>query len=131
MNRRRFSALVLATPTIWLARPALARESDIYQNGGIAIDGSDPARYFTTGGPVPGGDVTADYKGATWRFADQASTDAFAVNPTAYEPQFGGYCACAASQGYIAPRFPKRGRSTMTSSTSTFPSRSAAASSLI
>ena len=107
MNRRRFSALALATPALWLARPALAREPEIYQNGGIAINGSDPVGYFTTGGPVPGDDVTVDYKGATWRFAEQASADAFAANPTAYAPAFGGYCAFAASRGYLAPTIPE------------------------
>jgi len=107
MNRRRFSALALATPALWLARPALAREPEIYQEGGIAIDGSDPVGYFATGGPVPGDDVTVDYKGATWRFADQASADAFAANPTAYAPAFGGYCAFAASRGYLAPTTPE------------------------
>lgn len=107
MHRRTFSALALATPALWLARPALAREPEIYQEGGIAIDGSDPVGYFTTNGPVAGGDVTLDYKGATWRFADQGSADAFAANPTAYEPAFGGYCAFAASRGYLAPTTPE------------------------
>ena len=107
MHRRTFSALALAAPALVLARPALAREPEIYQERGIAIDGSDPVGYFTTGGPVPGGDVTVQYKGATWRFADQASADAFAANPTAYEPAFGGYCAFAASRGYLAPTTPE------------------------
>ena len=107
MHRRTFSAIALAAPALWLARPALAREPEIYQEGGIAIDGSDPVGYFTTNGPVPGGDVTVDYKGATWRFADPASADAFAANPTAYAPAFGGYCAFAASRGYLAPTTPE------------------------
>ncbi len=108
MNRRRFSALALATPALWLARPALAREPEIYQNGGNAIDGSDPVGYFTTNGPVGGNAAfTVDYKGAEWRFADQGSADAFAANPTAYAPAFGGYCVFAASRGYLAPTTPE------------------------
>ena len=107
MHRRSFSALALATPALLLAHPALAREPEIYQEGGIAIDGSDPVAYFTTNGPVAGGNVTVQYKGATWRFADQASADAFAATPTAYEPAFGGYCAFAASRGYLAPTTPE------------------------
>lgn len=107
MRRRTFSALALATPALWLARPALAREPEIYQEGGIAIDGSDPVGYFTTNGPVAGGDVTVQYKDATWRFANQASADAFTANPTAYAPAFGGYCAFAASRGYLAPTTPE------------------------
>src|SRR6056297_3575309 len=65
-----------------------------------AIDGSDPVGYFTKGGPVEGGDVTARYKGAIWRFADQ-------VSAAAYAPAFGGYCAFAASRGYLAPTTPE------------------------
>ena len=108
MHRRTFSALALATPALWLARPALAREPEIYQKGGIAIDGSDPVGYFTTNGPVSGDAAfTVNHKGAEWRFADQGSADAFAANPSAYEPAFGGYCAWAVSQGYIAPTVPE------------------------
>lgn len=107
MHRRTFSALALASPALWFAYPALAREPEIYQSGGIAIDGSDPVGYFTTGGPVRGGERTVIYKGAIWRFADQTSADAFAANPTVYEPAFGGYCAFAASRGYLAPTMPE------------------------
>lgn len=107
MQRRTVFALTLAAPALWLARPALAREPEIYQEGGIAIDGSDPVGYFTKGGPVAGGDVTAQYKGATWRFADQASADTFRADPAAFEPAFGGYCAFAASRGYLAPTTPE------------------------
>ena len=108
MHRRTFSALALATPALWLARPALAREPEIYQEGGIAIDGSDPVGYFTKHGPVSGDAAfTVNHKGAEWRFADQGSADAFAANPSAYEPAFGGYCAWAVSQGYVAPTVPE------------------------
>ncbi|SHI04852.1 YHS domain-containing (seleno)protein [Marivita hallyeonensis] len=108
MHRRTFAKLTLAAPALFFARPALAREPEIYQEGGVAIDGSDPVGYFTNNGPVAGSSsVTVNYKGATWRFADQASADAFQSNPTAYEPAFGGYCAFAASRGYLAPTTPE------------------------
>src|SRR6056297_193732 len=107
MHRRAFAALALAAPAVLLFRPARAREPEIYQDGGFAINGSDPVGYFTKGGPVAGGDVTALYKGATWRFADHASADSFTANPTAYAPAFGGYCAFAASRGYLAPTTPE------------------------
>jgi hypothetical protein len=108
MHRRTFSALALATPALWLARPALAREPEICQEGGIAIDGSDPVGYFTTNGPVSGDAAfTVNHKGAEWRFSDQGSADAFAATPSAYEPAFGGYCAFAASRGYLAPTTPE------------------------
>ena len=108
MHRRTLAKLTLAAPALLIARPALARESEVYQEGGIAIDGSDPVGYFTQNGPVRGKpDFTVQYKGATWRFADQGSADAFAANPSAYEPQFGGYCAWAVSRGYTASTVPE------------------------
>lgn len=108
MHRRTLAKLTLAAPALLLARPAFAAEPEIYQESGIAIDGSDPVGYFTQNGPVRGdAGVTIQYKGATWRFADQGSADAFAANPTAYEPQFGGYCAWAVGQGYIASTVPE------------------------
>lgn len=108
MQRRDFAKLTLLAATVLLlARPAFAREPEIYQEGGIAIDGSDPVGYFTANGPVAGKDFTVDHKGATWRFVTLASADAFRANPAAYEPAFGGYCAFAASRGYLAPTTPE------------------------
>lgn len=108
MHRRSFTKLAVAAPAFLAARPALAAEPQIYQEGGIAIDGSDAVGYFTQNGPVRGNaGFSVDYKGATWRFADQASADAFEANPAAYEPQFGGYCAWAVGQGYIASTVPE------------------------
>lgn len=40
--------------------------------------------------------------GATFRFASAANRDAFIADPEAYAPQYGGYCAWAAAQGYHA-----------------------------
>jgi hypothetical protein len=34
-----------------------------------------------------------------WRFASPANLAAFEANPTAYAPQFGGYCALGVSEG--------------------------------
>ena len=108
MHRRSFAKLTFAAPALLLARPAFAREPEIYQEGGIAIDGSDTVDYFTQNGPVAGTpDFTVQYKGAEWRFADQASADAFQANPSAYEPQFGGYCAWAVAEGYLASTVPE------------------------
>ena len=42
-----------------------------------------------------------------WRFASAENRDLFLANPDAYSPQYGGYCAWAAAQGYTAPGNPK------------------------
>ncbi len=109
-TRRNLLGLALATPALALAftpRRALAREPEIYAENGVAIDGSDPVAYFAEKGPVPGATNAVDWKGATWKFTDTANAEAFAADPMAYAPQFGGYCAFAASRGYLAPTTPE------------------------
>nr|WP_067293495.1 YHS domain-containing (seleno)protein [Marinobacterium profundum] len=39
------------------------------------------------------------WKGATWRFASQASADRFAADPDRYRPEYNGHCANALSLG--------------------------------
>lgn len=68
-----------------------------------AVDGHDVVAYFEEGAPIKGDkEFTTEYKGAEWRFSSQANLDAFTADPEAYAPQYGGYCAWAASQGYTA-----------------------------
>ncbi|SLN32301.1 YHS domain-containing (seleno)protein [Oceanibacterium hippocampi] len=94
--------LLLVAVTL-LASPARA-ESQINRTLlGTAIDGTDPVAYFTEGKPVAGlRDFTAEWRGATWRFASAANRDRFIAEPEKYAPQYGGYCAYAVSQGYTA-----------------------------
>jgi len=61
-----------------------------------AISGYDAVAYFTQAKPVTGSDeFTFDYKYATWKFSSQKHLDLFKADPTAYAPQYGGYCAYA------------------------------------
>jgi YHS domain-containing protein len=74
---------------------------------GIAIGGYDTVAYFTDGRPVLGSAEFAHrWNGVTWRFASADARDRFAADPEAYAPRFGGYCAWAISQNYIAPGDP-------------------------
>jgi hypothetical protein len=107
-TRRHLMGLALAAPALSLMpRAALAREPEIYASGGVAIDGSDPVAFFDEAGPVPGGAASHDWKGATWRFASADNAARFAADPESFAPQFGGYCAYAASRGYLAPTIPE------------------------
>jgi YHS domain-containing protein len=100
-----------AAASFGLPTAALARTPEIYTEGGIAVDGSDVVAYFTEGKPVTGKpSITHDWKGATWQFASVENRDAFAANPEAYAPQFGGYCAYAVSKGATAPTVPEAWR---------------------
>ena len=102
---------LLALLVFALGVPALASASPAPSvsatQDGVAIGGYDPVSYFTEGRPVAGStEFTLNWKGATWRFASAASRDRFSASPEAYAPAFGGYCAWAVSQNYIAPGDP-------------------------
>jgi len=109
LTRRHVLGLALTAPALGLvATRSMAQEASVYTEGGIAIDGSDAVAYFDGNGPVAGDPaITFDYMGATWQFTSEANRDAFAADPAAYAPQYGGYCAYAVSQGYTAPTVPE------------------------
>lgn len=69
----------------------------------IAIGGYDPVAYFTNNKPVAGSSAfKAAHEGATYQFASAANRDAFVKEPAKFTPQYGGFCAYAASLGYKA-----------------------------
>ena len=108
LTRRKLFTFAIAVPaSAVLTTRVLADSHAVYTEGGIAVDGSDVVAYFTQGAPVAGdATITHDYMGATWQFSSEANRDAFAADPAAYAPQYGGYCAYAVSQGYTAPTVP-------------------------
>ena len=84
---------------------AQARSAEIYTGtfSSLAVGGYDTVAYFKQGKPVLGkAEFATEYKGATWRFASKENLDAFKASPTAYAPQFGGYCSWAIAQNYTA-----------------------------
>jgi len=90
-----------------IALPAAAASPQIFQTNGVAINGFDPVAYFTEGQPVAGSARHSfDWSGATWHFANEANRAVFAESPEAYAPQFGGYCAYAASKNALATTVP-------------------------
>jgi len=100
--------LLLAAPALLLPARAWAAEPPIYAENGVAIDGTDPTSYFTDGAPVAGTPaIAASWQGADWHFATEASRARFVADPEAFAPQFGGYCAWAVAQGYVAPTVPE------------------------
>lgn len=112
LTRRRLLTAALAVPaagavTLAMPRRAMAAEPEIFSAGGLAIRGTDPVAYFDGNGPVAGSsEHSLMWKGTTWNFASAANRDAFEANPEQYAPIFGGYCAYAASLGYLAPTSP-------------------------
>lgn len=104
-TRRQTLALILGAVTLPAALgPRPAHAETIFSDGGLAIRGTDPVAYFTEGRPVAGDPaITHDWMGARWAFASEAHRAAFAAEPAAYAPQYGGFCAWAVAQGYTAP----------------------------
>ena len=109
LTRRSLLLAVLAIPVAGtILRPAVAGEREVFSNGGVAISGYDPVAYFTEGRPVKGDAAHAlMWHGATWYFVNAATMEAFEMNPLAYAPQYGGYCAYAMTKGAIAPTVPE------------------------
>lgn len=112
LSRRHFltlAAVVLLAAMI--ATRAVAQTAPIYANDGIAVDGSDVVAYFTQGAPIQGSpEFSYDWNGVIWYFANVANRDAFAADPAAFAPQYGGYCAWAVSEGYTASTVPEAWR---------------------
>ena len=75
-------------------------ETEVNIVEGYAVHGYDVVAYFTQGKPVVGSDqFTADYEGATYRFASAEHRDTFTADPAQYAPQYGGYCAFGTAMG--------------------------------
>jgi YHS domain-containing protein len=102
-------ALLAATvPSAASAAAAPAPEISVEADH-LAARGYDVTAYFLQGKPVRGSKAYQyQYKGATWLFASAEALAKFKADPAAFEPQFGGYCAWAVSQGYVAPGDPEQ-----------------------
>ncbi len=73
-----------------------------------ALDGFDPVEYFVSARAVRGSEeLTAQWGGATWRFANRSNKDAFLADPRKYVPAYGGYCAYAMANNYVANSDPE------------------------
>jgi hypothetical protein len=62
----------------------------------VAIEGYDPVAYFKEGKAVKGKkEFAVDAKGIIYYCSSAANQDLLLKNYTAYEPQYGGWCAYA------------------------------------
>lgn len=95
--------LVAGLATSALASQAALAEGFVNVDGsGVAIGGYDPVAYFD-GAPMKGkAEYATEWQGATWHFATAANRDAFIAEPGKYAPQYGGWCAYGAAEGYAA-----------------------------
>lgn len=69
----------------------------------VVLQGHDPVAYFTEGRPMKGSSqLSYDWDGARYYFANARNRDLFAANPDRYAPQFGGYCTGSMARGVRA-----------------------------
>ena len=69
-------------------------------NKRIAIKGYDPVAYFTENAAQKGrSEFRHNWNGAVWFFMKSQHRNLFALNPTQYAPQYGGFCAGGVSMG--------------------------------
>ncbi|MCY3984045.1 MAG: YHS domain protein [Roseovarius sp.] len=68
-----------------------------------AISGYDVISYWNDGKPMQGNaDISTEYLGAIWLFDTEKNKAQFLEKPDYYIPQYGGYCAYAASRNAVA-----------------------------
>jgi YHS domain-containing protein len=101
------AALLLALAAL----PAPALAAAVWQGvaeGEPVLGGHDPVAYFVAGLPLRGDPkLTYQWQGATFLFSSQDTLKVFMADPARYAPQFGGWCAWAASQGRLAKPDPE------------------------
>ena len=72
------------------------RKTQFNLENGSAIEGYDPVAYFKQNKAIKGNKNLAVYhQGVTYHFSSAENKEAFRKNPSAYEPQYGGWCAYA------------------------------------
>ncbi|MCC6676993.1 MAG: hypothetical protein IT436_07605 [Phycisphaerales bacterium] len=75
---------------------------------GLALQGYDPVAYFTLRKPVKGDPAHRATSGeAVYQFVSEEHRAMFIADPAKYTPQFGGYCAYAASINTLSPISPE------------------------
>ena len=107
MSFRALWRAVLFVPLLVVLHGPASAIEPTFAADGAAIRGYDPVAYFTLGEATEGdASITHDYEGATWHFTSVEHRDLFAADPAKYAPQYGGYCAWAASRNYVASTDP-------------------------
>ena len=105
-TRRSLAALTLASGTVAVLA-ATARQAAAGNQLAVAVSGYDVTSY-QSGTPQRGiPRFNATYNGGIWFFVSEGARDLFKADPARYAPQYDGYCAWAASQGYKAPGNPE------------------------
>lgn len=99
------ATLIALSSALLFSAGAWASEPPVYTGllSNTGAGGYDTVSYFEEGKPTQGSrDYTTEYQGATWRFASADNLARFQADPQRYAPAYGGYCAWAVAEGYLA-----------------------------
>lgn len=105
MLSRLFTLIALLSALFIGAHASAAEPVSKSRLSGVAIGGNDTVAYHTLSRSPQATSLlghksfVVKYKGAKWRFADQASADKFAADPEKFSPAYNGHCANALSLG--------------------------------
>lgn len=105
---RRQTLLIACVLTLGAVSPASAERARLFAPGGVAIGGYDPVAYFSQGRAVAGSQqFMLKWHGAIWMFSSADNLEAFEMDPSAFVPQYGGYCAYGVGEGLAASSDPQ------------------------
>ena len=91
-----FAALGFLSISTYAQDAAGLRKKHFNLSDGIAIKRYDPVAYFTQNKAIKGSkDLALYHQGVTYYFSSAANKEAFKINPSKYEPEYGGWCAYA------------------------------------
>ena len=102
--------LLLITFALFVSASAWASEPAVYTGllSNTGAGGYDTVSYCQTGKPTKGSrKYTTEDLGLTWRLSSAENLARFEANPERYLPVYGGYCAWAVAQGYLAKGDPE------------------------
>lgn len=95
MKRSALTALLLLILSMAFAQTSKPAKLNI-DSDRLALEGYDPVAYFKEQKAVEGKkDLTFDFQGVQYRFSNQQNRQAFMTSPSAFIPQYGGWCAYA------------------------------------
>lgn len=86
--------LFLGAEIIW-AQNSTLRQKHFLLDKGVALSGYDPVSYFLKTPAKGSNTYVFTHEGIKYRFANATNLETFKKNPSAYEPQYGGWCAYA------------------------------------
>jgi YHS domain-containing protein len=97
MNVKLFLVIIAGLTSLSAMSQDVTRKKHFNLNKtSLAIQGYDPVAYFKSNKAIRGKkDISVVHDGVVYNFSSVDNKEAFIKNPSAYEPQYGGWCAYA------------------------------------